>query len=385
VSGSFIDPLRVACEVPGAAAGPLAGTRLAVKDIVDVAGIPTGAGNPAVLAAAAPAERHATAVQRLLDAGATVIGKAHTDEFAFSFMGTNHHYGTPRNPAAPGRIPGGSSCGSASAVASGLADIAIGTDTGGSIRVPSSYCGLFGLRPTHGRIPLDGVWPLAPSFDTIGPLADNGDLLQRAGLALLQSSPATPPDVLVWAPALSASVDPGVAAAVHQAAERLIGGRLLEVDATADPEWAAAFGARQLVEAWASDGDWMTAHRPPLGPGVASRFERARALAPEAARAAGPAGEAVRAMFDAILPPGGALVLPSAVSVAPAPGPHLGEELRPRLVALCCLAGLAGAPAVSLPLAAVDGLPVGVCLVGRPGDDERLLAAAAVCRLPREG
>jgi amidase len=385
MSHRFIDPLRVTCEIAGAPDGPLAGVRLAVKDIVDVAGIPTGVGNPAVLARAQPAPRHATAVQRLLDAGATVIGKAHTDEFAFSFMGTNHHYGTPRNPAAPGRIPGGSSCGSASAVAHGLADIAIGTDTGGSIRVPSSYCGLFGLRPTHGRIPLEGVWPLAASFDTIGPLAADGDLLQRAGLAMLQSGPAEPPTELVWAPGLAQTADPEVLQAVHEAAARLAGGPLRQSDATPEPEWPVAFGARQLVEAWAADGDWMTEHDPPLGPGVAARFARGRELAPQEAQAAGPAGDAVRELLDTILPAGGALVIPSAVSGAPEPAPHLGEQLRPRLVALCCLAGLSGAPAVSLPLAVVGGLPVGVCLVGRPGDDERLLAAAAVCRPSPKG
>ena len=381
----FIDPLRVAHRVTGTPGGPLDGVAFAVKDIIDVAGVPTGVGNPAVLAAASPATRHALAVQRLLDAGATVIGKAHTDEFAFSFMGTNHHYGTPRNPAAPGRIPGGSSCGSASAVASGLAGIALGSDTGGSIRVPSSYCGIFGLRPTHGRISLDGVWPLAPSFDTVGPLAADGDLLQRAGLALLRSAPAPPPVRLVWAPGLASSADPEVLDAVREAARRLADGPLLEVDAVPDPDWPSAFGARQLVEAWASNGAWLTEHDPPLGPGVGARFARGRGLTAPDAEAAAPAGEAVRRLLDAILPPGAALVLPSAVSVAPEPGPHLGEELRPRLVALCCLSGLAGAPAVSLPLARVDGLPVGVCLVGQPGDDERLLAAAAVCQPARVG
>src|SRR5690348_15455763 len=148
---AFIDPLRIGPEeiATGRAGGPLDGVTLAVKDVIDVRGIPTGAGNPTFLAGAVPATKHAAAVQRLLDAGAHVIGKAHTDELAYSLAGTNAHYGTPRNPGAPGRIPGGSSSGSASAVAGGVAQIALGTDTAGSVRVPASYCGVWGLRPTH--------------------------------------------------------------------------------------------------------------------------------------------------------------------------------------------------------------------------------------------
>ena len=395
----FIDPLRVGPRLLAAGAAdpelPLAGITLAVKDMVDVAGVPTGAGNPDVLAAAAPAARHASAVQRLLDAGACVIGKAHTDEFAYSLMGSNAHYGIPHNPAAPGRLPGGSSSGSASAVASGVAQIAIGTDTAGSIRVPASYCGIFGLRPTHGRVPTDGVWPLAPSFDVVGPLAASGELLARAGRALLDPGARAgesdahpdaglPPTELVIARDLLGEADPGVGEAVADAARTLagtLGVALTETRAGGDrlDEWAQAFRDRQMVQAWASDGAWLTAHRPRLGPAIAARFAAARAVPAHASRAADAAGEHVRAMLDAVLPPGGALVLPSAVSVAPPAALDVDSEdrLRGRLLRLTCLAGLAGAPAVSLPLARSDGFPVGVCLLARPGGDERLLAAAA--------
>ena len=155
-------------------------------------------------------------MQLLLDAGATVIGKSHTDEFAWSLSGTNHHYGTPRNPAAPGRVPGGSSSGSASAVALGVADLAIGTDTAGSIRVPASYCGLYGIRPSHGRVPVKGILPLAWSFDTCGLFAADGELLQRAARVLLQSGesprhrgPAKPLRSLVLATDLVDAGRPG--------------------------------------------------------------------------------------------------------------------------------------------------------------------------------
>ena len=174
----------------GAEAGPLAGRTFAVKDLFDVAGIRTGAGNPEFLAAAAPAAGHAPAVAALLGAGADLMGKTVTDEFAFSLQGTNPHYGTPRNPADPRRVPGGSSSGSASAVASGLVPIALGTDTGGSVRVPASYCGILGLRTSHGRISRDGIFPMAPSLDAVGPFARTAADLRAAWHALRDSASA---------------------------------------------------------------------------------------------------------------------------------------------------------------------------------------------------
>ncbi len=389
----FIEPLRVGPETlaAGAPDGPLTGVTVAVKDIVDVAGVTTGIGNPDWLATHEPAERHAAAVQLLLDNGATVIGKAHTDEFAWSLSGTNHHYGTPRNPAAPGRVPGGSSSGSASAVALGVADIAIGTDTAGSIRVPSSYCGLYGIRPSHGRVPVKGIHPLAWSFDTCGLIAGDGELLQRAARVLLQSSshsatagPAKPLQSLVLATDLVDQADPAVAAAVRDGAAQLadtLGIRLTQTSFGADriPEWLQAFRARQMVEAWQANGRWITAHQPRLGPGVAGRFATARTTLPSAAVPATTAGIQVRRALEQALPRDAALVLPSSASVAPPPDldQTANEDLRIRTIGLTCLAGLAGAPAVSLPLRQADGLPVGVCLLGRVGEDERLLAAAA--------
>jgi amidase len=396
---TFIEPLRVGPETlaKGAPDGPLTGITVAVKDIVDVAGVTTGLGNPDWLAAHEPAERHAPAVQLLLDAGATVIGKSHTDEFAWSLSGTNHHYGTPRNPAAPGRVPGGSSSGSASAVALGIVDLAIGTDTAGSIRVPSSYCGLYGIRPSHGRVPVRGIHPLAWSFDTCGLLAADGELLQRAARVLLQSGshsatagPAEPLRTLVLATDLVEQADPAVAAAVRDGAARLadeLGIPLTHASFGDDriAEWLQAFRARQMVEAWQANGRWITDHQPRLGPGVAGRFAAARATIPTAAVPATTAGIQVRRALEQALPNHAALVLPSAATVAPPPDldPAANEDLRTRTIGLTCLAGLAGAPAVSLPVGHADGLPVGICVLGRVGEDERLLAAAASAQLAR--
>jgi len=387
VPDSFVEPLRVgpAPLAAGRPGGSLEGLALAVKDVIDLAGVTTGAGNPAFLAAGHPAREHAPAVSRLLDSGAEAIGKAHTDELAFSLSGTNVHYGTPRNPAAPDRVPGGSSSGSAAAVAGGLAEIALGTDTGGSIRVPASYCGVYGLRPSHGRVSLAGVQPLAPSFDTCGLLAASGELLERAALCLLRSRPADPPQVLILASDLLAEADAPVAAAVRLAAKRLAGvlGVPLRVTEFAGDRlqgWLDAFRGRQLVEAWRAHGDWIETCRPLLGPGVAARFAAARATPERDALPATAAAAEVLGALERALPSGGVLVLPSAASVAPMPtlaGPAK-EDLRRRTLRLTCIAGLAGAPAVSLPQATVGGLPVGVCLLARAGEDERLLAAARI-------
>ncbi len=174
-------------DLEGAGEGPLKGLTFAAKDILDVAGRVTGCGNPDWAAS------HAPVVEALLAAGANLAGKTITDELAYSLNGQNFHYGTPANTNAPGRIPGGSSCGSAAATAAGLVDLALGSDTGGSVRIPASYCGLFGLRPSHGLVSLDGVMALAPSFDTLGWLAPNAALLKAVGEVLLPDGPGTAP------------------------------------------------------------------------------------------------------------------------------------------------------------------------------------------------
>ncbi len=397
---SFVGPFRLSFADPVTAGGSgrLAGRSVAVKDVIDVAGVKTGAGNPAFLDAASPAVEHAGAVAALLGAGAVAVGKAHTDEFAYSLSGTNFHYGTPLNAAAPGRVPGGSSNGPASAVGSGLVDIGLGTDTAGSIRVPASYCGLYGLRPSHGRVPVRGLLPLAPSFDTCGLLTGDGALLERAGLVLLGASAVTsveavasvaavaavdPPETLVVGADLFAEADPRVAEVLRPAAERLAAvlGAGLEVAEFAGERlagWLDAFVRRQRVEAWRGLGPWIESYKPPLGPGIAARFDAARAAPDSDALPADRVRAEVLGALDSVLPASGALVLPA--TATPAPVPQLSaahkDDLRARTMKLTTIAGLAGAPAVSLPLGKVDGLPVGLSLLGRPGDDERLLAAA---------
>ena len=370
------DPL-----VRGAADGPLVGEQVAVKDLYAVAGHAVGAGNPAWLEAAATEDAHAWAVGRLLDAGADVAGIARTDEFAYSLAGTNAHHGTPPNPRAPGRIPGGSSSGSATAVSLGEASIGLGTDTGGSVRVPAAYQGLWGIRTTHGAVPVEGLLPLAPSFDTVGWLTRDAALLRRVGEVLLPPRDAATGvsggTDLVVVPGLLALATPEVAAAT--------GGWARERDAVAEEwpleelgAWLAAFQRLQAWEAWRSDGDWLAGRLDTLGADVRARFENASRVTEGQARESRAAVAAARSVVRDLVGDR-VLALPSASSVAPETGPRQAEHLqavRDATMRLTCLAGLGGLPAVSVPLATAAGLPCGVCLVAAPGRDLDLLTLA---------
>src|SRR5215212_7536838 len=220
-SGAFIERFTL----PSTNDGPLRGLGFAVKDLIDVAGHPTGCGNPSWLATPPPAIVSAVCVEQLLAAGAQCEGKTITDEFAFSLLGENHHYGTPLNPAAPARVPGGSSNGSASAVACGLVDFALGTDTCGSVRVPASNCGIWGWRPSHGLISVAGVMPFSPTLDTVGVFTRSAELLQRIAAVLLATdgptiASKTPGSIYIVSEALELA-DPAVRKSLDEPISRL--------------------------------------------------------------------------------------------------------------------------------------------------------------------
>lgn len=371
--------------------GPLAHVRLAVKDLFAVAGQRVGAGNPAWLAEARPESAHADAVRRLLGAGAELTGIAQTDELAFSLAGTNPHYGTPANPAAPGRITGGSSSGPAAAVARGWADLGLATDTAGSIRVPASYCGLYGWRPTHGATPDGGLLALAPSFDTAGLLAHDPVLLRTAAEALLTPGDTTAPItrcmvdeelVSLAAPEVRASFEAACRALTLRTALPLAPARTGAAEHL--EEWFAAFRTVQAAEAWEQHGAWITRHPGALAPDVAARFENGRRVsAAERARAEQVLSDARKAL-DAVLPPGTALLLPATSGPAPladAP-PEEVEAVRAATLRLTCLASLAGLPAVVAPLLRVRSLPVGLCALGARGTDRALLDFVTDSRNP---
>ena len=375
------DPL-----VAGAGSGPLAGYRVAVKDVLAVRGHPIGAGNPTWLAEAVAEGEHAAVVADLLAAGASVTGIARTDELAYSLAGTNAHYGTPPNPAAPGRITGGSSSGPAAAVAAGQVDVGLGTDTAGSIRVPASYCGLHGLRTTHGAVARTGMLPLAPSFDTAGWLTRDAATLAQVTTTLLPGASRAPLRRGVVVPALLDAVDPALGAAFDAALPGLDLDAVRSVDLAPEvlTAWCAAFRTVQGHEAWAAHGAWVRAHPGALGPDVAARFATASAVSDDEAAAARSVVARACTELRALLADGVALLLPATSSPAPdrgaAPGDAAVESARAATLGLTCLAGLAGAPAVSMPLLTVDGAPVGVSAVAAPGADLDLTDLA--CRSP---
>src|ERR1051325_3136283 len=220
-SNAFVSALDIAPR----SSGRLDGLRFAVKDTIDVAGFKTGCGNPTWLQSHPAAVVHAVCVEQLLLAGARCLGKTICDELAFSLLGENYFYGTPLNACAPDRVPGGSSSGSASAVACGLVDFALGTDTGGSTRVPASNCGIWGFRPSHDFISVAGVNPLAPSFDTVGVLAQNAEVLAKVGFVLFAAAalPPSQPRTIHLISEAFALADPDVQAALSEPLRRLRG------------------------------------------------------------------------------------------------------------------------------------------------------------------
>jgi amidase len=322
-------------------------------------------------------------VQRLLDAGARLVGKTRTDELAYALDGCNVHEGAPLNPAAPSRLTGGSSSGSASAVAAGEADFAIGTDTAGSVRVPAAWCGLLGLRPTHGRIAVDGLTPLAPSFDTVGWFARSGRILREVGAVLLDGLAQCPPAVdRVVDARLAGMADRDCASTGDAAAQRFEEwiGEPRAVDLGIDLARAAeSLRVLQGAEVWQTHGRWIEAVDPYFGPAVGARFQAARRFDSTQIREAERERTTVRARLDAVLAPGTMLCLPCVPGPAPprdASALQL-QAMRARLFPMTALASLTGRPQLTLPVRRAGAFPVGLSLLGWRGGDEALLQAAA--------
>jgi amidase len=382
------DPYNAFCRhthvaLDGAPQGALHGLTVAVKDVFDIAGHRTGNGNPVWLDTHAPAEHTASAVARVLAAGARMVGKTHTDELAYSLNGENMHYGTPTNPRAPGRIPGGSSSGSAVAVAGGLVDFALGTDCGGSVRLPASYCGIYGIRTTHGLVPADGVVDLAASFDTVGWFARDPAMLRQVGDVLLPATPVFSPRRLLIAADAFAFVGDAVADALAPALARLEATfrdrRPVTVYSGEPAEWPQIFRILQGDEIRRRHSAWIDTHNPSFGPGIAERFRWTRSIDPAEVERMLPRREAVVAHMAALLGDDAVLCLPTAPGIAPklaTPTAEL-EVFRARAFALLSIAGLARLPQVSLPLGTMDGCPIGISLIGPRGSDRGLLDWAA--------
>ena len=363
--------------------GLLSGLTFAAKDIFDVAGHITGGGNPDWKATQSAAESTAWVVQALADAGASMVGKTITDELTRGIFGENPHYGTPINPAAPGRVPGGSSSGSASAVAGGLVDFALGSDTGGSVRVPSCFCGLYGLRPTHGRIPFSGFLIQAPSFDTIGWFARNIDLFARVGNVALQTaiSPERPRRLVIAEDAFELAT-PAVGEALRPAVDALtamVGDYTTErLAPNGLAEWSEHQQVLQGREAWNTARDWIERVNPRFSFEVSDRYITARAITDSQVEAGQIVRDAAIHRMDEVVPEGVIACLPTTSEPAPPVGQSVTErqDARLRNSRMLCIAGLTGRPQLNLPVASVDGLPVGLSLLGARGEDELLIGFA---------
>ena len=369
--------------IDGAPGGPLAGLRFAAKDLFDIAGHPTGGGNHDWARTHPVPRRNAWAVQTLLDAGATLIGKTITDEVSLGILGENAFDGVPLNSKAPDRVPGGSSSGSAAAVAAGLCDTALGTDTGGSVRVPSSFCGLFGIRPTHGRLDLTGMLPQAPSSDTTGWFARDAATFAKVSSVLLRETPPDRlPTKLIIAVDAFGFADANVARALRPMVERqarLIGNACDEVMAPQGLSvWARAQRTLQPHEAWQTFRPWVERDNPRMAFGVARGLITGSMVTETERGWAELMRQEARGRMAYLLPSDTILCMPTTPFPAPLKGlslPELGP-MRDRITCLCSHGGLTGVPQVNIPGSVVDSLPIGLSIVGGRGADATLIAVA---------
>ena len=381
-------PHDLKAPIEGAADGPLAGLSAVVKDMYDIAGYVAGCGNPEWLASHQPAARHCPPVQKILDAGATITGKTVCDEFFYSVTGANAHYGTPVNVRAPGRLPGGSSAGSAAACGAGLCDFALGSDTGGSVRIPASFNGIYGLRPTHERIAHQGVADMAPSFDVPGWFAATPGVFRKVGGVLLddQQVPAKIERVLLLEDAFAQAEEP-VADLLRTLLEFMSDDLPAMTHGKIAPDgfdpWREAFRVVQAYETWQTFGAFVTRHKPKIGPGVRERIEFASTVTAAQAEA----GRAVlakgRAHVREVAVPGTVLALPTAPAIAPKIDTPMAEldDFRTRVMRLTVTSGISGLPQMSIPAGTLGGCPIGLSFIGWPGGDEALLDLA--CELAR--
>ena len=313
-----------------------------------------------------------------------MAGKTQTAELTYSLNGENIHYGSVLNPNAPGRDTGGSSSGSAAATAAGLVDFALGSDTGGSVRLPASFCGLYGMRPSHGRVSLEGACPLGPSFDTAGWFARDAAVFNKVGRVLLgDDAPAPAPGRLLLASdafeRAGTTVTGALGAAVAKVESVLGKAEAVTVADEGLDDWGMnVFRVIQAHEAWQSLGGWITENTPQFGPGVKERFAWASTVDRAALLAAASKREAFAQRMERLLAGNAVLVLPTSPGIAPKIGAPTAEidDFRARALAILCIAGLARLPQVTLPMATLDGCPLGLSLIAARGNDTLLLDLA---------
>ena len=375
-------PHTLKAPLTGLGSGPLTGRSFMAKDLFAIAGQRVGNGNPAAYAHAEPATETAGVIQRLLDAGAACTGITVCDEFFYSVLGTNAHYGAPINSNAPGRVTGGSSCGSAASVAASMCDFALGSDTGGSIRVPASFCGLYGLRPTFGRIDMAGATAMAPSFDTVGYFAREAELFRDIGHVLLEDDPVEVPiERMVLAEDVFAYTDKDAAQALLDALDGLNDifptQERREIAGGSINAWRDAFRLIQGFEIQATLLPFIESHDDvDLGPGIKERFAAAATITETEAEAARTLQAEIRRRLHDTVQPGTLIVLPTTPTLPPEsfiPDGDAFVAFRTLTLQSTCLAGHAGLPQISIPAASAAGMPVGLSFIGWAGGDEALL------------
>ena len=371
--------------IPPQKSGKLSSLTFAAKELYDVEGLVTGAGNPHWENTHPVAHTTAPAVEMLLNEGATLVGKTISDEMAFSLDGENAHYGTPLNPKCPGRIPGGSSSGSASAVAGHVVDFALGTDTAGSMRIPASYCGIYGFRPTHGAVSLEGVHPMAPSFDAAGWFARTPDILDRVGSVLLgMEIPELNVEKLVIARDLFDTKDATLASKYCFFIRRLSSLSVEMVEAEiGTPDFSTWIETLRNIQWWElnqAHGEWISKNLDTFGEEIRGRLEKISSVTREAMEEKRQVRKQLTSQIENLISPGTLVVFPTAPGIAPLKGRSIDEARASRLNTMrhTCIATVAGLPQISMPLLEHDGCPIGISLLGARGQDGQLLAAAQV-------
>ena len=363
--------------------GKLSSLTFAVKELYDIKGFVTGAGNPHWKSTHPVAQTTAPAVEMLLNEGATLLGKAISDEMAFSLDGENFHYGTPLNSRCPDRIPGGSSSGSAAAVAGGMVDFALGTDTAGSMRIPASYCGIYGFRPTHGAIPLQGVHPMAPSFDVAGWFARTPDVLAKVGSVLLGTeTPEFKVNKFVIARDLFDTKEHILASKYDAFIQRLSGLSFEIVEAEiGKPDFSIWIETLRNIQWWElnqAHGEWISGNLDTFGEEIRGRLEKISSVTQNDMEEKRLVRKQLISQIENIISPGTIIIFPTAPGVAPLKGRAIEEARASRINTMrhTCVATVAGLPQVSMPLMEKDGCPVGISFMGARGQDGQLLAAA---------
>ncbi len=370
-------------EISSTTSGPLTGLTFAVKDIYDIANVPTAFGSPAWLKSHPIPTKTADFIHSLVYAGASLVGKTHTDELTYSILGMNAHYGTPINSAAPNRVPGGSSSGSAAAVTAKLVDFAIGSDTGGSVRAPASFCGIYGFRPTHARISLEHARPLAKSFDTLGWFARDAQTLLKVGEVLFNET--APSDLKANYFFLKEAFDllpPEIASQAKEAMAKQLNKSDIPTVSIGDQDlkdWAETFRILQAREIWVEHGQWAVQYIDEMGPGIKERFEAARMITDKQHTKAKSDQEYIIKIMGNFVANNAYLILPTVIDIAPLlqSTPAELDAFRRNTFQLLCIAGLCGLPQVTLPLLTIRDAPFGVSILGQRDKDLTLLAEIA--------